>query len=84
MIKANSYMGDLFIHCKDVKGVEVWQGYYQLIRGKMMINIDLSATVFLKTGRFKIMKLMTTPASHTQLKVCDIILHDKIYMLKPV
>jgi hypothetical protein len=34
-------------------GVEVWQGYYQSARptpGKMMINIDLSATAFYESG----------------------------------
>src|SRR5437868_3034421 len=34
-------------------GVEVWQGYYQSVRptlGKMMINIDLSATSFYESG----------------------------------
>src|SRR5436309_806958 len=34
-------------------GVEVWQGYYQSARptsGKMMINVDLSATVFYESG----------------------------------
>ncbi|CAI2168374.1 8249_t:CDS:2 [Funneliformis geosporum] len=34
-------------------GVEVWQGYYQSARptpGKMMINIDLSATAFHESG----------------------------------
>uniref|UniRef100_A0A1D1YXN1 Protein argonaute-3 n=1 Tax=Anthurium amnicola TaxID=1678845 RepID=A0A1D1YXN1_9ARAE len=34
-------------------GVEVWQGYYQSARptfGKMMINIDLSATAFYEGG----------------------------------
>ncbi|GBC10173.1 hypothetical protein RclHR1_00940014 [Rhizophagus clarus] len=34
-------------------GVELWQGYYQSARptkGKMMINIDLSATVFYEPG----------------------------------
>ncbi|GBC16598.2 Piwi domain-containing protein [Rhizophagus irregularis DAOM 181602=DAOM 197198] len=34
-------------------GVEVWRGYYQSARptrGKMMINIDLSATVFYQDG----------------------------------
>src|SRR6266498_3580763 len=34
-------------------GIEVWQGYYQSVRptlGKMMINIDLSATAFYEGG----------------------------------
>src|ERR1051325_8314901 len=34
-------------------GVEVWQGYYQSARptpGKMMINVDLSATAFYESG----------------------------------
>lgn len=34
-------------------GAEVWQGYYQSARptkGKMMINIDLSATAFFEAG----------------------------------
>src|SRR3954453_3426236 len=34
-------------------GVEVWQGYYQSARptkGRMMINIDLSATAFFEAG----------------------------------
>ncbi|CAB4383292.1 unnamed protein product [Rhizophagus irregularis] len=34
-------------------GAEVWQGYYQsarLTRGKMMINLDLSATAFYEGG----------------------------------
>ena len=34
-------------------GVEAWQGYYQSIKptpGKMMINVDLSATVFYESG----------------------------------
>ncbi|CAG8442443.1 2214_t:CDS:2 [Diversispora eburnea] len=34
-------------------GAEVWQGYYQSVRptpGKMMINVDLSATAFYQSG----------------------------------
>src|SRR5581483_3189288 len=34
-------------------GLEIWQGYYQSARptrGKMMINVDLSVTVFFEHG----------------------------------